>query len=40
MLTILIIVVHARLLFLFTYVLCVFANDFGGLDRVAEQLAT
>ena len=32
--------VHARLLSLFTHVLCIFAQDCGGLDRVAEQLAT
>lgn len=31
--------IQARLLFLFTHVLCIFANDYGGLDRVAEQLA-
>ena len=30
--------VHARLLFLFTHVLCIFANDFGTLDQVADQL--
>lgn len=32
--------VHARLLFLFTHVLCIFASDFESLDQVAEQLGT
>ncbi|KFY32432.1 hypothetical protein V493_00208 [Pseudogymnoascus sp. VKM F-4281 (FW-2241)] len=32
--------VHARLLSLFTDVLCLFAQDYGGLDAVAETLIT
>ena len=32
--------VHARLLSLFTNVVCIFAQDCGGIDKVAEQLAT
>lgn len=31
--------VHARLLSLFTDVLCIFAQDCGGIDKVAERLA-
>jgi hypothetical protein len=31
--------VHARLLSLFTDVVCIFADDSGGIDKVAEQLA-
>lgn len=32
--------IHARILSLFTDVLCIFAQDCGGLDAVAERLAT
>jgi len=31
-------IVHARLLFLFTDVICIFADDFDGLEQIAERL--